>query len=86
MPIPDVVITTTNLCEISGRKFDIDKLRAAVRLSNEARKYINKSNELRMINPSPISRFDGLAYILVLTASQGLREEVEIYKTLASEL
>jgi benzoyl-CoA reductase/2-hydroxyglutaryl-CoA dehydratase subunit BcrC/BadD/HgdB len=62
MPIPDVVITTTNLCEISGRKFDIDKLRAAVRLSNEARKYIIKSNELRMTNPSPFSRFDGLAY------------------------
>jgi benzoyl-CoA reductase/2-hydroxyglutaryl-CoA dehydratase subunit BcrC/BadD/HgdB len=57
-----------------------------VRLSNEARKYIKKSNELRMANPSPVSRFDGLAYILALTASQGLREGVDIYKTLAGEL
>ena len=66
------------LCEISGIKFDIDRLRAVVRFSNEARKYIKKSNELRMTNPSPFFRFGGMAYILVLTASQGLREGVEI--------
>ncbi|MCL5986437.1 MAG: 2-hydroxyacyl-CoA dehydratase family protein [Actinobacteria bacterium] len=77
---------TTKLCEISGRKFDIDKLRDTVKLSNEARIYIKKSNELRMANPSPISRFDGLAYILALTASQGLHDGVHIYKTLTSEL
>ena len=74
------------LCEISGRKFDIDRLRETVRLSNEARTYIKKSNELRMVNPSPVSKFDGLAFILAFTASQGLRAGIDIYKTLNIEL
>jgi len=77
---------TAKLCEISGNKFDIDKLRAIIRLSNEARIYIKKSNEQRMADPSPLSRFDGLSYILALTASQGLKEGIKIYKTLAAEL
>ena len=75
------------LAEKQGKPLDLDKLAEALRLSNEAREYNLKINELRCAVPCPLSGSDALSYILDMQFfSFGSEAGVRFFKTLYAEL
>lgn len=74
------------MCEFSGRKFDIDKLREAIRYSNQARDYYVKVNELRKNIPAPMLGGEAIDYAIMLAHTFGCPEMIEVCRTLFEEL
>lgn len=69
-----------------GQKLDYGKLEESIRLSNEARKYFVKANELRMNIPAPISGGEAIDYAALLAFTWGSKEMVEICKMLYEDI
>lgn len=69
-----------------GKKLDPDRLREAIRLSNQAREYFVKVNELRTAIPAPISGGEAIDYAALLAFTWGSKEMVEICKALYEEI
>lgn len=69
-----------------NKKIDPDKLSEAIRLSNEARYYYVKLNDLRANIPAPISGGEAIDYAAMLASTWGSKEIVEVYKTLYKEV
>jgi len=69
-----------------NRKIDMDKLSEAIRLSNEARYYFVKLNELRTKIPAPIGGGEAIDYAAILAFTWGSKEIVDVYKTFYEEV
>ncbi len=74
------------LSEITGRKLNKQKLAQAIELSNQARKYALRVNELRQAVPSPMRGSEALAYLYMVALGFGSKEAVDIYRSMAKEL
>ncbi len=77
---------TKRLEKTLNRKLDPTKLQEAIMLSNEAREYFIKINELRMNIPAPISGGEAIDYAALLAFTWGSREMVELCKNLYEEI
>jgi benzoyl-CoA reductase/2-hydroxyglutaryl-CoA dehydratase subunit BcrC/BadD/HgdB len=75
------------LAKKQGKPLDLDKLAEALRLSNEAREYVLKINELRRAVPCPLSASDALSYVLDMQFfGFGSRAGLSFFKALYKEL
>lgn len=70
----------------SNRDFSLDRLKAAIVYSNQARDYYVKVNELRKSIPTPMLGGEAIDYAIMLAHTFGCKEMVEICKTLYEEL
>jgi benzoyl-CoA reductase/2-hydroxyglutaryl-CoA dehydratase subunit BcrC/BadD/HgdB len=69
------------------KSLDLDKLVKALRLSNEAREYMLKINQLRRAVPCPLSGSDAIGYVLdMYFFGFGSETGVRFFKTLYEEL
>jgi benzoyl-CoA reductase/2-hydroxyglutaryl-CoA dehydratase subunit BcrC/BadD/HgdB len=76
-----------NVAAKQGKPLDRARLAEAVRLSNEAREYLVKINELRKLAPCPLSGEDAIGYIMDMQLfGFGSREGVRFFRTLYEEL
>lgn len=72
--------------QISGNKFDIDKLRETVRLSRECTELWNEVLETAANSPAPITFFDDTIMMGPAVVARGTQEAVDFYKVLLAEL
>lgn len=72
--------------EHTGRKFDIDKLRETVRLSDLAAAYFNEAQNYRRAIPCPVGSEDMAACMAPMATLAGTQEAVDFYQELAKEL
>jgi len=72
--------------QVSGNKFDIDRLREVVGLSLECTKLWRQVLEHGAIKPAPLTFFDATIHMAPAVVLRGLPEAVEYYKTLIKEL
>jgi benzoyl-CoA reductase/2-hydroxyglutaryl-CoA dehydratase subunit BcrC/BadD/HgdB len=77
---------TKKIEKVFDRKLDPFRLQEAIRLSNEARAYFVKINELRTHIPTPISGGEAIDYAALLAFTWGSKEMVEVCKSLYEEL
>jgi benzoyl-CoA reductase/2-hydroxyglutaryl-CoA dehydratase subunit BcrC/BadD/HgdB len=69
-----------------NKKIDNDRLAEVIRLSNKARYYFVKINELRTNIPAPIPGGEAIDYAAILAFTWGSKEIVEVYKLLYEEI
>jgi benzoyl-CoA reductase/2-hydroxyglutaryl-CoA dehydratase subunit BcrC/BadD/HgdB len=74
------------LSDLLGRKLDMQKLAEAIELSNQARNYALRVNELRQTEPSPMRGSEALAYLYMVALGFGSKEAVDIYRSMVKEL
>jgi benzoyl-CoA reductase/2-hydroxyglutaryl-CoA dehydratase subunit BcrC/BadD/HgdB len=72
--------------KISGQKFDIDKLRHILSLSDECTQLWKKILETNTAVPAPMSFFDGTIHMGPAVVLRGFPQAVEYYKVLLKEL
>lgn len=72
--------------EISGAKFDIDKLREIIKLSRECTELWNEVLKTASAAPSPITFFDGTIQMGPAVVLRGTQRAVDYYKLLLAEL
>lgn len=75
-----------SLEEISGQKFDIDKLRHFLSLSYDCTQLWKKILETNTATPAPMSFFDGTIHMGPAVVLRGSPQAVEYYKVLLKEL
>ena len=75
------------IAEKQGQPFRQDKLAEALALSNRAREYLLKVNELRKVSPCPLSAEDATSYMLDMQFfGPGSQAGVEFFKAMYDEL
>jgi benzoyl-CoA reductase/2-hydroxyglutaryl-CoA dehydratase subunit BcrC/BadD/HgdB len=74
------------LSRISGKKFDMDELKAVVALSRECSDMWKKVLDTASAVPSPITFFDGTIHMGPAVVLRGTKQAVDYYKTLFAEL
>jgi len=72
--------------EISGNKFDIDKLREIIKLSRECTELWGKVLKTASALPSPLTFFDGTIHMGPAVVLRGTPQAVDYYKVLLAEL
>jgi benzoyl-CoA reductase/2-hydroxyglutaryl-CoA dehydratase subunit BcrC/BadD/HgdB len=72
--------------EISGNRFDIDRLREVVGLSLECTRLWRKVLECGAAKPAPLTFFDATIHMAPAVVMRGLPEAVDYYKLLLTEL
>ncbi|MFC2131419.1 2-hydroxyacyl-CoA dehydratase subunit D [Bacteroidota bacterium] len=72
--------------EISGNKFDIDKLREILKLSRECTELWGKVLRTASVNPSPFTFFDGTIHMGPAVVLRGTQKAVDYYNILLREL
>jgi benzoyl-CoA reductase/2-hydroxyglutaryl-CoA dehydratase subunit BcrC/BadD/HgdB len=72
--------------EISGNRFDIDRLREVVGLSLECTRLWRQVLECGAAKPAPLTFFDATIHMAPAVVLRGLPEAVEYYKVLLKEL
>ena len=72
--------------ELTGRKFDYDRLREVLGYSAEASKLYKEFLDLASIKPSPISIFDALIHMAITVYLRGNKEAVDYYRLLIEEI
>jgi benzoyl-CoA reductase/2-hydroxyglutaryl-CoA dehydratase subunit BcrC/BadD/HgdB len=72
--------------QVSGNRFDIDRLREVVKLSLECTKLWRQVLEYGAIKPAPLTFFDATIHMAPAVVLRGLPEAVEYYKVLLKEL
>ncbi len=72
--------------ELTGRKFDHDRLREVLGYSAEASKLYKEFLDLASIKPSPISIFDALIHMAITVYLRGTKEAVDYYRLLIEEI
>ena len=72
--------------EISGRKFDIDRLREAVRLSRECSDLWKEVLETAAAKPSPLTFFDSTIHMAPAVVMRGTQTAIDYYHELLAEL
>ncbi|MEW6351688.1 MAG: 2-hydroxyacyl-CoA dehydratase family protein [Thermodesulfobacteriota bacterium] len=78
--------TIPALEEISGNKFDLDRLKETVGLSLECTKLWRQVLECGAARPAPLTFFDATVLMAPAVVLRGLPEAVEYYKLLLAEL
>jgi benzoyl-CoA reductase/2-hydroxyglutaryl-CoA dehydratase subunit BcrC/BadD/HgdB len=88
--IPSIAKQIENLVEpleeISGNKFDMEKLKKVVALSRECSELWKEVLETASTKPSPFTFFDGTIHMGPAVVLRGTEEAVEYYKVLLKEL
>jgi benzoyl-CoA reductase/2-hydroxyglutaryl-CoA dehydratase subunit BcrC/BadD/HgdB len=77
---------TSKLERALDSKLDPLRLQEAIKLSNEAREYFIKINDLRTNIPAPISGGEAIDYAALLAFTWGSREMIEVCKSLYEEI
>lgn len=72
--------------EVSGNRFDIDRLREVVGLSLECTKLWRQVLECGAAKPAPLTFFDATIHMAPAVVLRGMPEAVEYYKMLLQEL
>lgn len=72
--------------EVSGNRFDMDRLRETVALSLECTKHWRKVLECGAAKPAPLTFFDATIHMAPAVVLRGLPEAVSYYKVLLKEL
>jgi benzoyl-CoA reductase/2-hydroxyglutaryl-CoA dehydratase subunit BcrC/BadD/HgdB len=72
--------------ELTGRKFDYDRLREVLGYSAEASRLYKEFLDLASIKPSPISIFDALIHMAITVYLRGTKEAVDYYRLLIEEI
>lgn len=72
--------------DVSGNRFDIDRLREVVGLSLECTKLWRQVLECGAAKPAPLTFFDATIHMAPAVVLRGLPEAVEYYKMLLQEL
>ncbi len=71
---------------VSGKKFDIDKLRESVALSRKCSDLWKETLEMAAAKPGPLTFFDGCTLMGPAVVGRGTQAAVDIYKKLLDEL
>ncbi|MDJ0761956.1 MAG: 2-hydroxyacyl-CoA dehydratase family protein [Myxococcota bacterium] len=71
---------------VSGEKFDIDKLKEAVRLSRRCSELWEETLKTSAATPSPFTFFDAVIHMGPAVVARGTQEAVDYYEHLLSEL
>ncbi len=74
------------LSEITGQELSKERLSRAIKISNQARRYALKANELRKAVPAPMRGSEALGYLYLVGMGFGSREAQDIYRDMAQEL
>jgi len=78
---------SSQICNSLEYKLDPKLINLSFNLSNQAREYIIRINELRRSTPSPLSGWDAMAYVLYMFfSSLGTKSGLEFYQTLFQEI
>lgn len=72
--------------EISGRKFDYDRLSEVMKLSSEIGRQWKETTALAAAKPSPTNGFDLFNYMGAIISLRGKREGLDLFKLWAKEL
>ena len=72
--------------ELTGRKFDYDRLGEVMGYSAEASKLYREFLDLASVKPSPISIFDALIHMAIIVYLRGTKEAVDYYRLLIEEI
>jgi len=72
--------------EHTGRRLDPERLRQAIRLSNQTRELLRETYEIAAAVPTPARRRDMINLALVLALGLGTAEAVEVARTYRDEL
>jgi benzoyl-CoA reductase/2-hydroxyglutaryl-CoA dehydratase subunit BcrC/BadD/HgdB len=72
--------------EVSGKKFDPDRFKEAVRLSRDCSRLWRETLETAASVPSPWDFFDATIHMAPAVVARGTREAVDYYQTLLPEL
>jgi bcr-type benzoyl-CoA reductase subunit B len=72
--------------ELTGRKFDHDRLAEVMGYSAEASKLYREFLDLAAIKPSPISIFDALIHMAIIVYLRGTKKAVDYYRLLIDEI
>ncbi len=88
--VPSIAKQIENLVEpleeISGNKFDMEKLKKVVALSRECSELWKEVLETASTSPSPLTFFDGTIHMGPAVVLRGTDKAVEYYKVLLKEL
>ena len=74
------------LAECTGKKFDIDRLREVVVLSDRASELWDDIDDMRAAVPSPVTQIDVFTCLFALVTLKGTREAVGFYEQLCAEV
>ena len=72
--------------ELTGKRFDYDRLREVVRLSDEASRLYRRFLDMASYKPSPITIFDALIHMAITVYLRGTPQAVLYYRTLVDEV
>jgi benzoyl-CoA reductase/2-hydroxyglutaryl-CoA dehydratase subunit BcrC/BadD/HgdB len=72
--------------EVSGNRFDIDKLRETVRLAKRCTELWRKVLECGAVTPAPLTFFDATIHMAPAVVLRGLPEAIGYYELLLKEL
>ena len=72
--------------EISGQKFDLDRLRETVRLSRACSELWKEVLETAVVRPSPLTFFDSTIHMAPAVVLRGTQTAIDYYRELLAEL
>ncbi len=70
------------LCALTGLTFDVDRLREAIHLSNQARDQYQKVRQIRRAQPAPLRGSSQLNQLALIATAFGSPDAVEFYRAL----
>lgn len=76
----------STLEEVTGRRFDYDRLREVIRLSAQACRLYRQFLDMAAHKPSPITIFDALIHMAIIVYLRGTPQAVQYYEVLVSEI
>ena len=72
--------------EITGRKFDYERLREVMEISNETCYWWKKATELAAAHPSPLDGFDIFNYMAIIVFARGTTQARDLFHLWHDEL
>lgn len=72
--------------EITGRKFDYDRLNEVMEISADTARWWRKATDLNINHPSPLNGFDMFNYMAVIVCMRGRKEGRDLFKLWYEEL
>ncbi len=72
--------------ELTGKKYDYDRLREVIKYSRDASLLYRKFLDMAAYKPSPISIFDALIHMAITVYLRGTPQCVDYYQTLCDEV
>ena len=72
--------------KIKGKKFDRDRLKEVMGISNETALWWKKATDLAKARPSPMNGFELFNYMATIVCMRGRKEGLELFKLWHSEL